>query len=220
MTPEEREQSRLTLAHSMLTSLPKFGLWAETVREFDTPHGAIGFRQAAILWVLRYELLPADEMTPTGFAHFHRIQPSVVTRALAKLEHGGYIERTIDPEDTRVSRISITPQGMDISIHIEQLYIDDLLTALSPISDDDIAALRRTVVTLNTIAERLDLLRLGRTRRASQGHTRDVTDAYWLEFRTRVYSIRASRMGDARVRFSSPVKQGKREILLGVTEQS
>lgn len=169
MNPEERENSRLTLAHTMLTSLPRYGLWAEAVREFETPYGTIGFRQAAILWVLRYELLPADEMTPTGFAHFHRIQPSVVTRALSKLEHGGFIERRIDPEDTRVSRISITQQGMDISVYIEQLYVDDLLAALSPISDDEMATLTRSVHILNTIVERLELLRLGRTRRASSG---------------------------------------------------
>jgi DNA-binding MarR family transcriptional regulator len=169
MTPEEREQSRVALAHIMLTSLPRFGEWAESVREFVTPFGTIGYRQAAILWALRYELLPPQEMTPTGFATFHRIQPSVVTRALAKLEHGGFIERTTDRADTRVSRISITPQGTEISLYIEQLYIGDLLTAIEPVSDDDIPALRQSVETLNAIIERLDLLRLGRTRRAPVG---------------------------------------------------
>lgn len=166
MSPDERERSRLALAYSMLTSLPKYGHWAESVREFQTPYGAIGYRQAAILWVLRHNLLPPDEMTPTGFAHLHRVQPSVVTRALAKLEQGGFIERTIDLEDTRVSRIAITPQGSEISVYIEKLYVEELLTALAPISDDEIALLRQSVETLNAIAEQLDLLRLGRTRRA------------------------------------------------------
>lgn len=166
MTADEREQSRLALAHSMLNSLPKFGHWAESVREFDTPYGTIGYRQASILWVIRFELLPPDEMTPTGFATFHRIQPSVVTRALAKLELGRFIERAIDPDDTRVSRISITPLGTRISVYIEQLYIDDLLTALAPVSDCEIADLQQSVEKLNVIAERLDLLRLSRTRRA------------------------------------------------------
>ncbi|MCO5223309.1 MAG: MarR family transcriptional regulator [Thermomicrobiales bacterium] len=164
---DEQAQSRLALARSMLNSLPRFGQWAESVREFDTPHGTIGYRQAAILWVLRYELLPSDEMTPTGFAHFHRVQPSVVTRALAKLEQGGYVTRMIDAHDTRISRIAITPRGTAISVHIEQLYLDDLICALGPVSDTEIDTLRQSVATLNSVAERLDLLRLGRTRRAS-----------------------------------------------------
>lgn len=169
MTPDERDASRLDLAHSMLNSLPRFGRWAESVREFETPHGTIGYRQASILWVLRFELLPPDEMTPTGFAHFHRVQPSVVTRALSKLEHAGFVERTIDVQDTRVSRISITPQGTAISVYIEQLYLDDLLCALEPVSDTEIATLHQAVAFLNDIAERLELLRLGRTRRAANG---------------------------------------------------
>ena len=169
MTANAREQSRLSLAFTILTSLPRFGRWAEGVREFDTPYGTIGYRQAAILWLLRYELLPPDEMTPTCFAQFHRVQPSVVTRALAKLEHGGFVERAIDPHDTRVSRISITPTGMAISIYIEQLYLEDLRSALEPVSDQEIANLQQSVVTLNQIADRLDLLRLGRTRRATTG---------------------------------------------------
>ncbi len=166
MTAPEQETARLSLAHTMLNSLPRFGRWAEMVREFETPYGTIGYRQAGILWVLRFGLLPPEEMTPTGFAHFHRVQPSVVTRALAKLEHGGFIERTTDPDDTRVSRISITPQGTAISVYVEQLYIDDLLAALAPVSDCDIGGLLEAVATLDTIVERLELLRLGRTRRA------------------------------------------------------
>lgn len=166
MTHNQRDEPRLALARSMLDSLPKFGHWAEAVREFDTPHGAIGYRQAAILWVLRYGLLPPEEMTPTGFAHFFRVQPSVVTRALAKLECGGYVTRATDRRDTRVSRIAITPQGEAISIAVEQLYVDDLLSALGPISDAEIAQLQASVETLNSIAERLDLLHLGRTQRA------------------------------------------------------
>jgi DNA-binding MarR family transcriptional regulator len=168
MIAEEREPSRLSLAFTMLTALPRFGLWAEGVREFETPYGTIGYRQAAILWILRYELLPPNEMTPSGFACFHRVQPSVVTRALAKLEHAGFIERHTDPDDSRVSRISITSQGMAISVFIEQIYMDDLIAALAPVPDAEIEALRQSVETLNQVVVRLELLRLGRSARAPE----------------------------------------------------
>lgn len=167
MTPDRWDDSRLTLSYAMLNSLPKFGQWADTVREFETAHGTIGYRQAAILWAMRYELLPPHEMTPTGFAKLHHVQPSVITRALAKLEHAGFVERTINPHDTRVSHISITAQGTAISQSIEQLYLDDLRYALEAVSDEEIATLQQSVVTLNQIADKLDLLRRGRTRRSS-----------------------------------------------------
>jgi DNA-binding MarR family transcriptional regulator len=166
MTAEPRETSRRALAFAMLTQLPRFGIWAESVREFDTPFGTIGYRQASILWVLRFELLPRELMTPTGFATFHRIQPSVVTRALAKLEQHGFIQRAIDPVDTRVSHISITEAGIAISQYIEQLYIDDLLAALAIVPDAELCELERSVAVLSRIVDDLDERRLRRTRRA------------------------------------------------------
>jgi DNA-binding MarR family transcriptional regulator len=151
----------------MLDALPRFGQWADTVREFETPYGTIGYRQAAILWVLRYELLPAHEMTPTGFATFFGVQPSVVTRALAKLEQSGFVERSIDAQDTRVSRIAMTTSGRAISVFVERIYVDDLLAALEPISEDEVARLHQAIETLDEIAGRLDLLRIGRSKRTS-----------------------------------------------------
>lgn len=167
MTSDEWAQSRFTLARTMLNALPRFGQWADTMREFNTPFGTIGYRQASILWVLRYELIPRSEMTPTGFATFFRVQPSVVTRALAKLEHGEFIVRSIDSHDTRVSHIAISPKGTEISVYIEQLYIDDLMQALCSVPDEDIEALHQSVDTLATVADRLELLHVQRTRRAS-----------------------------------------------------
>lgn len=166
MSDEMREPDRHALAFAMLTQLPKYGNWAEAVREFETPHGTIGYRQASMLWILRHQLLPPEELTPTHFAETFRVQPSVVTRALAKLEQHGFIERSICPHDTRVSLISITEAGIAVSEYIEHLFIDDLLGVMAEISDDQIAELERSVALLDRIANDLDRRRLGRTRRA------------------------------------------------------
>ena len=165
MTRYPGEGAGYALARSILTSLPKFGVWANTVREFATPHGTIGYRQAAILWALRYELLPQSDITPTGLAAFFRIQPSVVTRALAKLEASGFIERAVDPRDTRVSRILITEPGRAVSNYIEQLYIDDILDSTAQLDDAQIDSLKEAVAVLDDIADDLDRKHLGRTRR-------------------------------------------------------
>lgn len=166
------------LAHAMLTALPKFGIWAQTMREFQTPYGTIGYRQASILWVIRYRLLPPDEMTPTSFASFHRIQPSVVTRALAKLEQGGFICRTVDPADTRVSRIDITETGTLISQYIEEIYMAELLAVLDPLTAEQHHALACAMPVLDAIADDLDRRRLGRTRRAGSSSATDESHRF------------------------------------------
>lgn len=166
MPDDVREPDRPALAFAMLTQLPRFGNWAEGVREFETPYGTIGYRQASILWILRYGLLPADELTPSGFAIFFRIQPSVVTRALAKLEQSGFIDRSTDKYDTRVCHIGITDAGEEISRYIERLFMDDLLCAMSDIPDDELAGMHHALALLDQIALSLEERRLSRTRRA------------------------------------------------------
>jgi DNA-binding MarR family transcriptional regulator len=168
---EDSSVDRRSLAFEMLTKLPRFGNWAESMREFETPYGTIGYRQAAILWYIRYQLLPPTELTPTGFATAFRVQPSVITRALTKLEQHGFITRSIDPQDTRVSHIAMTESGAAISIYIEQLYVDDLLDAMSGIPDEQLPELERSLVLLDQIAVRLEQRRESRMRRGRPSTT-------------------------------------------------
>ncbi|HWV36395.1 MAG TPA: MarR family transcriptional regulator [Thermomicrobiales bacterium] len=149
------EESRTALAMNMLTSLPKFGAWASGVREFKTPHGKIGFRQLAILWFLRYETAPDESVSPSQIAAYNAVQPSVITRALAKLEASGLIERTIDPVDHRRFRITMTPKGMDVSIYVEKLYMDDLLASMAHLDESQIRELDRNVAILDAISDDL-----------------------------------------------------------------
>ncbi len=168
----EEDEERHEVAFAMLTQLPKFGVWAEAIREFATPYGTLGYRQASVLWAIRHGLLLPEELTPTGFATYFRIQPSVVTRALAKLEQSGFIVRSVDAHDTRVSHIATTEAGAAISRYIEQLYIDDLLSTLDDLSDDQLAELKRSLALLDRIADQLDRQRLSRTRRAATSQPR------------------------------------------------
>ena len=89
--PIDSEPERIELARAIVTSLPKFGSWASTSRQFDTPYGRLGYRRISILWVLRHSMLPEKETTASGLAQRYRVQPSVITRALASLEADGFI---------------------------------------------------------------------------------------------------------------------------------
>ena len=145
------EETRRQLAGQMVRNLPRYGRWAFAVRDFETPYGKIGFRQASILWALRYNLIPGDDATASDFANHLEVQPSVVTRVLAKLESNEFIDRTVDPNDGRRYRIQITEKGTRVSEFVEELFVQELLAGVSSFDDEQIEALTKHVAMLTDV---------------------------------------------------------------------
>lgn len=170
---ENVSPERIELARAIAASLPKFGHWASTSRQFDTPYGRLGYRRISILWVLRHGMIDPKEATPTGLARFYRVQPSVLTRALTSMEGDGLITRAIDPDDSRVIRVAITDLGLEVSRYVEDLYIGEVLEALSQLPEQNVAPLSEAVEQLDEIAGELERRRFGRTRRAERA-TEDI----------------------------------------------
>lgn len=156
------EEFRAALALRMLRRIPRFGAWARGVREFETPHGKIGFRQIAILWFLRYELPPGEAVFPSQIAAFSAVQPSVITRALAKLEDAGLIERAVDTDDHRRFRITMTEKGREISIFVEKLYMDDMLASMAHLDMAQMEEFDRNIELLDAITDNLERRRTQR----------------------------------------------------------
>ena len=150
------ERERYNLALQMVSELPKWGQWATGFRDFETPWGKVGFRQLAILWALRYEQIPQSEFSPSRLAQLHDVQPSVITRALARLEAGQFIERKRDPNDGRSYRIVMTERGRELSVYVEKLYVDDITSAFARYSDDDLEMLRSSIAKLTQIVSQLE----------------------------------------------------------------
>ena len=159
------DASRSQLARLMVGTLPTFGHWANGFREFDTPYGRVGFRQLSVLWTIRHKLLPGDGVSPSLLAEHFDVQPSVMTRALAKLESAGFIERAVDPSDRRRCRIDITEKGTHVSEFVEALYIQEMLDSVAFLSDEQIQELRRNVEILGRIVHDLEVKRKNRTTR-------------------------------------------------------
>lgn len=150
------EDERRYLAGRMVRELPRFGRWALAVRDFETPFGKVGYRQLAILWALRYNLTPTNDVSPSDFAVHLEVQPSVVTRVLAKLESSGFIERTTDPNDGRRYHIQITQKGPHVSEVVEELFVQELLAGVSFLDDEGIAALTKHVAILSKVVTILE----------------------------------------------------------------
>jgi DNA-binding MarR family transcriptional regulator len=147
------DASRRALARELTNILPSFGHWASGIRDFDTPYGRLGTRQVAILWLIRHEVIPADRLSPTRIAEYHHIQPSVVTRALAKLEEGGFVERSMDSIDRRRTHLEITEKGREASEYVEELYVHEMLAGMQDLDDSQVADLERSLGALAQIAD-------------------------------------------------------------------
>lgn len=146
---------QVELARQILTILPQFGNWATAIRDFETPYGKLGYRQLAILWALRYGLIPEEDLSPTTLAQHQNVRPSGVTRALARLEEGGFIERAMDLTDRRRITLTLTAKGAEASIYVEKLYLREIIDAMGPLTTRQVEDLFRALNTLDEIAERL-----------------------------------------------------------------
>lgn len=151
------------LATRMVHTLPGWGLWAIDVRDFQTPYGSIGFRQASILWVLRNRAIEDDDRTPTGIARHFGVQNSAITRAVDKLEQGGYLIREVAFEDRRRHYLVLTEKGIDISEWIERLYTAPLQNALNDLDPNEQAALAEQLEVLHRILARIRNLPVNRS---------------------------------------------------------
>lgn len=150
------DESRRELADRMVRDLPRFGRWAFAVRDFETPFGKVGFRQLAILWVLRFRPNPDGEAKPSDFAALLEVKPSVVTRVLAKLALHGFIERRVDPDDGRRFHIQITKSGIDVSKYVEEVFVQELLAGVDHLDDAEIDSLMTHVAMLTEIVGKLE----------------------------------------------------------------
>lgn len=147
---------RQRLAARMVIVLPKYGLWANGFRDVVTPHGRVGYRQFIVLWMLRFDVFDAGDVTATRLASYFDVQPSVMTRALAKLELGGLIRRTVDEEDRRRSRIVITDAGRETCEFVLDTITRSLLSSMSFLSDEQAAELENNVEILDQIVNDLE----------------------------------------------------------------
>lgn len=140
----------------MVVVLPRFGLWANGFREVDTPYGRIGYRQFTVLWILRNDVGGEHQITATRLAEFFDVQPSVMTRALAKLETAGFIQREVDPTDRRRVHIDITDRGRKVSEYIQEVITSDLLDSLASLDNEQVSELERNVDILDRIVDELE----------------------------------------------------------------
>jgi DNA-binding MarR family transcriptional regulator len=92
-------------------------------------------------------------LTPSRLAEIERIQRPTVTRLLATLEKDGLVERVGDPEDGRVSIVSITKQGNALVKKLRSRKNAYLSKRLRTLDDHELATLELATAILERILE-------------------------------------------------------------------
>jgi DNA-binding MarR family transcriptional regulator len=82
-------------------------------------------------------------MTPSELAARERIQRPTATRVIARLEEGGLIQRTPDPQDRRSSLVAATPAARDLLAELRTRKTAFLAARLDRLPAEDRATLER-----------------------------------------------------------------------------
>jgi DNA-binding MarR family transcriptional regulator len=91
-------------------------------------------------------------MSPRELAERERVQPPSMTRVIAALAEGGFIDRSPHPTDGRQTVVALTETGrryVDEEVSARERWLDARLAELSP---DDRAVLCRAVEIIDRMA--------------------------------------------------------------------
>lgn len=106
------------------------------------------------LAILKTLATQPGEDRPGDLAQATGVAPSVVSRALTRLEEDGLVVRHKDEVDARACHISLTAEGRDQLATISDEYAALLDDALTDLSDEDVARLPGLLRTLEQALRR------------------------------------------------------------------
>ena len=92
-------------------------------------------------------------LTPSRLAEIERIQRPTVTRLLGTLEHDGLVQRAPDPEDGRVSHVSVTREGRALVKKLRSRKNAYLSKRLRHLDEEELETLERATAILERILE-------------------------------------------------------------------
>src|ERR1043166_1278694 len=93
-------------------------------------------------------------LTLGALATAEQVRPPTITKVVATLEAAGLVQREIDPDDRRVTRVRATPRGTKLLQEGRQPRVAALTASLRDLSAADRALLLRALPVLERIARR------------------------------------------------------------------
>lgn len=97
-------------------------------------------------------LIHEGPMRPTDLAAREGVRPPTLTRMLAILEDGGFVERTSDPADRRASLVAATPLGEQTLLDTRSARTGSLARYLERLTPEHRQALMAALPALEALA--------------------------------------------------------------------
>ena len=93
-------------------------------------------------------------LTLGALAELEGIAPPTVTKIVAKLQHQGLAERTVDPEDRRVARVSVTRAGDELLAESRARKTEWLARRLAGLPEAELETLGRAAELIEELLSR------------------------------------------------------------------
>ena len=90
-----------------------------------------------------------DGMSPSELADVLHVSRPTVTTMLQRMETAGAIERRTDEHDQRVTRVHLTPRGLELAERMRMVHADVIRTTIGRLPEDDRHELLRLLSLLN-----------------------------------------------------------------------
>ena len=88
------------------------------------------------------EMISRGQTHPKGIAEAMQLEPSLLSHYLAKLEDADLIERELDPEDRRRTRLRLTGRGKDLLAQAREAWRLYTIRVLSNFDPGELDTLR------------------------------------------------------------------------------
>lgn len=98
-------------------------------------------------------LAHCDGITQSELADAMFLTRPTVTRILQRMERSGLVERRIDPDDQRHTRVVITSAGRDMAARLDAVLAEYLDATLARFSQNDLRQLGRLLNTWRRLAD-------------------------------------------------------------------
>ena len=92
-------------------------------------------------------------ITPSRLAEIERIQRPTATRLVATLEQEGFVTRATDPDDGRVSYVTVSKEGKALVKRLRSRKNAYLAKRLRQLDDDELETLERATAILERMLE-------------------------------------------------------------------
>ena len=119
----------------------------EQVRVEDRATGLSGPRLSALSVIVF-----AGPVTMSALAQAEQVRPPTISKLVRDLERDGLVERTSDPGDGRIQRITATPKGKKLLLDGRKRRVERVTAALERLSGADQRILARAADLIDALA--------------------------------------------------------------------